>query len=1390
METLKATQPHFVRTMKPNSKKKGDIFMSEMMLEQLRYAGLLEVCKIRQIGYPVRRDFESFFNRFKPCVPSAKNLEELLKGLTDNGIFKEGEWAKGTNKMFMRNAQSAQIEKAREDAFSEVTSKIQRSVRKMIARCKYLGWQKTLQAVKSATVSRDFELLQANVHACDDLPNYGKHLKLVQDAKVLLARLQEEDRTKKLINNAIEERSLPNLRAAVQAAEGMSPPLDDPCIGEAKAVIARLEEEEKLIANIKKAIETRSLADLTSLLQDADNLDPPLQNDVTSQAVTLKTRLEEEAQVVEGLKEAISSRSLSNLRVFMGKMQEMGIDCPELAEGKKMQEILVKEQQAKTLLQEACENRKLDSLLAAIKKALELGLTDSSEEMAKAKALQGVLETEGKCVQRLKESCDKRDLKMVSEALAEAKELDMTGPAVLSAGVLQNLLKKEEAATAKLNEAIASKDVAQLSAALGESGSLGMDTPEVTSARALLAELGSKNEATAKLAKASGSDDVAEIEAAVKEGDENGLSSSPEMGAAKAQLARLKEEATILAELNSAVSASNIDAINATLDKVTAKNMGQKAKYADAVAAAKELQKKLDGQNTAKYALKSAINARDTDLLASAIEEAKVAGVDTAEAEKLLPELKDEAELTSSLQAALDGTDESAVSAALEKMKGKKIVNATVEAATIRVDRGGAIKNTLASLQKAQEEGDLPTLMGGLEKMLELGYEDSTVVAAKAARDDLSRLDVFKNDLRAAISTLNTKRENRGGISNGDVQPITDAIAKAKSNGLPETDPVYVEAHTLNATATEQLSVQEKLSNALKTKKYTDLQGALDAAEELLLQLDDLDLVKNIIGDIEPEYPNMDEVEPEAIAEMQKELFKKAQQKKYSFQQYSKIRSAEEFAKNVYLQKAKVKAEMLQWQNRLLTKSLINNPKDYNKTAIRIHKSILGYMGDKTMSFPAALAEDVLQKGLDLPDIVDEIYLQILKQLTKNPRAESIARGWQLMCMCVGTFPPSKDFQLYLLNFILLKAEIHGAVGNYARYSLRRLEGMLTSGPSGFVPSVEEIQAYKERPPILSTIELVDGTPLTEDLPITPDLNVEKVLEICTHFLELKDARSKDFGIFVVDTDEGSAPTGNTVSQSAQELQLTPRPLRSEDYMGDVVVQKARQNRNHKFVFKRKIFLKNNDAPSTDEMFNRLIYLQAADEVISGNIPIEDEAKLVELTTACLVADLGEECPGNQEEMLENECTEWVPPNWKEKYTPEQWADMFLEGRDAAMEKSGEELQASYVEEIRKHDLYGTHFFHVKKVNNPLAVKDLPDKVVAAFNSDGLHFLDESRKVLLSYGYADIYRWGGSSVQFSLIIWNADTQDTFELILTTYQAAHMAALILDFINAIMESTKA
>lgn len=68
---------------------------------------------------------------------------------------------------------------------------------------------------------------------------------------------------------------------------------------------------------------------------------------------------------------------------------------------------------------------------------------------------------------------------------------------------------------------------------------------------------------------------------------------------------------------------------------------------------------------------------------------------------------------------------------------------------------------------------------------------------------------------------------------------------------------------------------------------------------------------------------------------------------------------------------------MLEWQNTVSNKSLMEMQKDLVKDAVTVRKSLLGYMGDKQMSFPETLAQNILMKGLDKPKIRDEVYLQV-----------------------------------------------------------------------------------------------------------------------------------------------------------------------------------------------------------------------------------------------------------------------------------------------------------------------------------------------------------------------------------------------------------------------------
>lgn len=80
MDTLNATNPHFIRCIKPNAQKCADLFDSQMVARQLRYLGIQEVVKIRQLGYPVRSSHEQFFKRFRILAPQTflSNVSHLI----------------------------------------------------------------------------------------------------------------------------------------------------------------------------------------------------------------------------------------------------------------------------------------------------------------------------------------------------------------------------------------------------------------------------------------------------------------------------------------------------------------------------------------------------------------------------------------------------------------------------------------------------------------------------------------------------------------------------------------------------------------------------------------------------------------------------------------------------------------------------------------------------------------------------------------------------------------------------------------------------------------------------------------------------------------------------------------------------------------------------------------------------------------------------------------------------------------------------------------------------------------------------------------------------------------------------------------------------------------
>ena len=68
-------------------------------------------------------------------------------------------------------------------------------------------------------------------------------------------------------------------------------------------------------------------------------------------------------------------------------------------------------------------------------------------------------------------------------------------------------------------------------------------------------------------------------------------------------------------------------------------------------------------------------------------------------------------------------------------------------------------------------------------------------------------------------------------------------------------------------------------------------------------------------------------------------------------------------------------------------------------------------------------------------------------------------KGWQLLCVLLITFPPSKNFVSYLRGFLQQRtAQQEGRVDVMAKYCLKRLSVVAKKGPRGKPPSVAEIE--------------------------------------------------------------------------------------------------------------------------------------------------------------------------------------------------------------------------------------------------------------------------------------------------------------------------------------------
>ncbi|MCI4388069.1 hypothetical protein PGIGA_G00081280 [Pangasianodon gigas] len=137
MEKMFAASPHFVRCIKPNGSKLPDQVDSKLIMDQLRYNGLLETIRIRREGFSWRPTFKEFAQRYnilllKPDLPLDK--ESCMSILNTTELHG---WRCGSSRLFFKYWHQDELARLLE-RLGKAAVVIQKNYRAVSCRKKYL----------------------------------------------------------------------------------------------------------------------------------------------------------------------------------------------------------------------------------------------------------------------------------------------------------------------------------------------------------------------------------------------------------------------------------------------------------------------------------------------------------------------------------------------------------------------------------------------------------------------------------------------------------------------------------------------------------------------------------------------------------------------------------------------------------------------------------------------------------------------------------------------------------------------------------------------------------------------------------------------------------------------------------------------------------------------------------------------------------------------------------------------------------------------------------------------------------------------------------------------------------------------------------------------------
>lgn len=449
-----------------------------------------------------------------------------------------------------------------------------------------------------------------------------------------------------------------------------------------------------------------------------------------------------------------------------------------------------------------------------------------------------------------------------------------------------------------------------------------------------------------------------------------------------------------------------------------------------------------------------------------------------------------------------------------------------------------------------------------------------------------------------------------------------------------------------------------------------------------------------------------------------------------------------------------------------------------NKMATDLFMVVMSYMGDyPSKNNHSQLVQTLVAGGLKKELLRDEIYCQILKQVTNNKssKKDSAKRGWDLMAICCSAFPPSEVLLPYLINAFQQLADSkdreHTAV---AADCIKRLHKVAKHGPRKIPPAPAEIQSIETSTPMSMRVHFPGDA--SRMLMIDSGTTAEEVMQKASAKIQIKNPER--FGLFVVSTVGGSLPILPT-DYILDVLNVAERLAAA----AGMATMKKKDNTPgtpaFHIVCKKKLWIDAKKDLESD-MLAVMLYYQLKSNYLAGNL---FSAKELQPDSQKVIGDIAAlqikaEGGADQNQLANLDFFRTVIPlavyatkdanAWRNQVMQSY---LKLDGDNDLLYKK------KFVEALDKFQLFGNTFFDIKSSTD----SRLPNGGILAVGTKGLIILDRvTRATLLTCTFDTIVNFRFDDSEF--VMKTGDLMTKAMLRLQTKEGFEIADLIQAYIQ--------